>query len=119
MNIPQFGVGTFRLTGQVATESVRHALDLGYRAVDTAQIYGNEADVGRAIADSGVQRSDLFLTTKVWTENYSRTRLLSSLRESLDKLRTDYVDLALIHWPAPGNGWPKPWVRSRKRSHWA
>lgn len=106
MSIPQFGVGTFRLTGQVATESVRHALDLGYRAVDTAQIYGNEADVGRAIADSGVQRSDLFLTTKVWTENYSRTRLLSSLRESLDKLRTDYVDLALIHWPAPGNGVP-------------
>lgn len=106
MSIPQFGVGTFRLTGQAATDSVRHALDLGYRAIDTAQIYGNEADVGQAIADSGVVRSDLFLTTKVWTENYSRTRLLSSLRESLDKLRTGYVDLALIHWPAPGNGVP-------------
>ncbi|MGX5732393.1 2,5-didehydrogluconate reductase DkgB [Pseudoxanthomonas beigongshangi] len=104
MNLPSFGVGTFRLTGQTVIDSVRNALDLGYRAIDTAQIYGNEADVGQAIAESGVAREDLFLTTKIWTDNYARERLVPSLRESLDKLRTDRVDLTLIHWPAPGNG---------------
>ncbi len=104
MSIPSFGVGTFRLKDQVVIDSVRTALELGYRAVDTAQIYGNEAEVGRAIADSGVARSELFLTTKIWTDNYARDRLVPSLRESLDKLRTDHVDLTLIHWPAPGNG---------------
>lgn len=104
MSIPSFGVGTFRLTGQAAVDSVRNALDLGYRAVDTAQIYGNEADVGRAIGESGVKRDALFVTTKIWTENYAADKLVPSLRESLDKLRTDYVDLTLIHWPAPGNG---------------
>ncbi|MDI2598521.1 aldo/keto reductase, partial [Listeria monocytogenes] len=78
--------------------------DVGYRAIDTAQIYGNEADVGQAIAESGVERGELFVTTKIWTANYAADKLVPSLRESLDKLRTDYVDLTLIHWPAPGNG---------------
>jgi len=104
MSIPSFGVGTFRLTGQTVIDSVRNALDVGYRAVDTAQIYGNEADVGQAIAESGVARADLFVTTKIWTDNYAKSKLVPSLRESLEKLRTDYVDLTLIHWPAPGNG---------------
>ncbi|UBM08700.1 2,5-didehydrogluconate reductase DkgB [Cupriavidus metallidurans] len=104
MSIPSFGVGTFRLTGQVVVDSVRNALDVGYRAIDTAQIYGNEADVGQAIAESGVKRDELFVTTKIWTANYATDKLVPSLRESLDKLRTDYVDLTLIHWPAPGNG---------------
>lgn len=102
--VPSFGVGTFRLKGQTAIDSVRNALDVGYRAVDTAQIYDNEADVGQAIAQSGVARSALFLTTKIWTANYAQTQLVASLRDSLHKLRTDYVDLTLIHWPAPGNG---------------
>jgi 2,5-diketo-D-gluconate reductase B len=102
--IPSFGVGTFRLSGQTVIDSVRNALDLGYRAVDTAQIYGNEAEVGQAIAESGVPRSELFVTTKIWTTHYARSQLVPSLRESLDKLRTDHVDLTLIHWPAPGNG---------------
>lgn len=106
MSIPSFGVGTFRLTGQAAVDSVRNALDVGYRAVDTAQIYGNEADVGQAIAESGIQRDALFVTTKIWTANYAADKLVPSLRESLDKLRTDHVDLTLIHWPAPGNGVP-------------
>ena len=104
MSIPSFGVGTFRLTGQAAVDSVRNALDLGYRAIDTAQIYGNEADVGQAISETGVRRDALFVTTKIWTANYAADKLVPSLRESLDKLRTDYVDLTLIHWPAPGNG---------------
>ncbi|MBN9474557.1 MAG: 2,5-didehydrogluconate reductase B [Bordetella sp. SCN 67-23] len=104
MSIPSFGVGTFRLTGQTVIDSVRSALDVGYRAVDTAQVYGNEAEVGQAIAQSGVKRADLFLTTKIWTDNYARDKLVPSLRTSLEKLRTDHVDLTLIHWPAPGNG---------------
>lgn len=103
-NIPSFGVGTFRLTGQTVIDSVRNALDLGYRAVDTAQIYGNETEVGQALAESGVPRSDLFVTTKIWIDNYAKDKLIPSLRDSLAKLRTDYVDLTLIHWPAPGNG---------------
>lgn len=102
--VPSFGVGTFRLKGQTVIDSVRNALELGYRAVDTAQIYDNEAEVGQAIADSGVARADLFVTTKIWTANYAKTKLVSSLRDSLHKLRSDYVDLTLIHWPAPGNG---------------
>ncbi|MBP0632335.1 2,5-didehydrogluconate reductase DkgB [Cupriavidus sp. AcVe19-1a] len=105
-NIPAFGLGTFRLQGQVVIDSVRNGLELGYRAIDTAQIYGNEADVGEAIAASGVRRDDLFLTTKIWVDNYARDKLVPSLEESLAKLRTEYVDLTLIHWPAPGNGVP-------------
>lgn len=106
MSIPSFGVGTFRLKGRTVIDSVRDALDVGYRAVDTAQIYDNEADVGQAIVESGVKRAGLFVTTKVWVDNLSSDRLIPSLRESLDKLRSDYVDLALIHWPSPDDAVP-------------
>lgn len=108
MTIPSFGVGTFRLSGQTVIDSVHNALDVGYRAIDTAQIYGNEAEVGQAIGESGIARADLFVTTKIWTDNYAKDKLIPSLRESLEKLRTDYVDLTLIHWPAPNNGVPLP-----------
>lgn len=108
MAIPSFGVGTFRLSGQTVIDSVRNALELGYRAVDTAQIYGNEAEVGQAVTESGVPRNELFITTKIWVDNYSRSRLIPSLRESLKKLRTDYADLVLIHWPAPNGAVPLP-----------
>ncbi|MDH1144666.1 2,5-didehydrogluconate reductase DkgB [Pseudomonas mosselii] len=104
MSIPSFGLGTFRLTGQVVIDSVKSALELGYRAIDTAQIYKNEAEVGQAIAESGVPRDELFITTKIWVDHYAADKLIPSLRESLAKLRTDHVDLLLIHWPAPGNG---------------
>ena len=104
MSIPSFGLGTFRLTGQAVIDSVKSALELGYRAIDTAQIYKNEADVGQAIAESGVPRDELFITTKIWVDNYAADKLVPSLRDSLAKLRTDHVDLLLIHWPAPGNG---------------
>ncbi|HEK1688486.1 TPA: 2,5-didehydrogluconate reductase DkgB, partial [Pseudomonas putida] len=104
MSIPSFGLGTFRLTGQAVIDSVKSALELGYRVIDTAQIYKNEADVGQAIAESGVPRDELFITTKIWTDSYAADKLIPSLRESLAKLRTDHVDLTLIHWPAPGNG---------------
>lgn len=105
MNIvPQFGLGTFRLTGDTVIESVKTALEVGYRAVDTAQIYGNETEVGQAIELSGINRQDLFLTTKIWTENYSAEKLIPSLKESLHKLKIDAVNLTLIHWPAPSTG---------------
>ena len=104
MSVPSFGLGTFRLTGQAVIDSVKSALELGYRVIDTAQIYKNEAAVGQAIAESGVKRGELFITTKIWVENYAADKLVPSLRDSLQKLGTDYVDLLLIHWPAPGNG---------------
>lgn len=104
--IPAFGLGTFRLQGQVVIDSVKNGLDVGYRVIDTAQIYGNEAEVGQAIAESGVARKDLFITTKIWTDNYAKDKLVPSLKDSLAKLRTDHVDLTLIHWPSPGNAVP-------------
>ena len=104
MIVPQFGVGTFRLTGETVIHSVKTALEVGYRAVDTAQIYGNEAEVGYAIHESQVNRADIFLTTKIWTENYAADKLIPSLKDSLFKLRTDAVNLTLIHWPAPALG---------------
>ncbi|MEH6418288.1 2,5-didehydrogluconate reductase DkgB [Pseudomonas sp. CGJS7] len=106
MNIPAFGLGTYRLKGQTVIDSVRNGLDVGYRVIDTAQIYGNEAEVGQAIADSGVARDELFLTTKIWVDNLSQDKLIPSLRESLGKLRTDRVDLTLIHWPSPNDAVP-------------
>lgn len=102
MTIPAFGLGTFRLQDDVVIHSVKTALELGYRTVDTAQIYGNEAAVGQAIAESGVARTELFITTKIWVENLSADKLIPSLKDSLKKLRTEYVDLTLIHWPSPG-----------------
>lgn len=106
MTIPAFGLGTFRLKDQVVIDSVSNALDLGYRLIDTAQIYGNEAEVGRAIVASGVPRSELFLSTKIWTEHLARDRVIPSLKDSLVKLRTEQVDLTLIHWPSPGQAVP-------------
>jgi 2,5-diketo-D-gluconate reductase B len=101
MTIPAFGLGTFRLKDDVVIASVKTALELGYRTVDTAQIYENEAAVGQAIAESGVPRRELFITTKIWIENLSKDALIPSLKESLKKLGMDYVDLTLIHWPSP------------------
>jgi len=102
MTMPQIGAGTFRLQGQQAIDSVANALDLGYRHIDTAQIYGNEAEVGLALAHSGIARGEVFVTTKIWTEHLSGEALIPSLEESLRKLRLDTVDLTLIHWPSPG-----------------
>ncbi|MGP9823491.1 2,5-didehydrogluconate reductase DkgB [Ectopseudomonas khazarica] len=99
--LPPVGLGTFRLKDQVAIDAVRSGLELGYRHVDTAQAYGNEAAVGQAIAESGVARDELFVTTKVWTENLGRGRVLASLQESLQRLALQRVDLMLIHWPSP------------------
>ncbi|MCA1324910.1 2,5-didehydrogluconate reductase DkgB [Herbaspirillum sp. alder98] len=104
--IPAFGLGTFRLKDQQVIDSVATGLELGYRHIDTAQIYGNEAEVGQAIASSKVARDELFVTTKVWTESLSRDKLIPSLKQSLEKLRMEQVDLALIHWPSPNDALP-------------
>lgn len=103
MTIPAFGLGTFRLKDDVVISSVKMALELGYRAIDTAQIYDNEAAVGQAIAQSGIPREAIYITTKIWTENLSKDALIPSLKASLKKLQTDYIDLTLIHWPSPGD----------------
>ena len=101
VQMPKLGVGTFRLKEQQAEESVTMGLDLGYRHIDTAQIYRNEADVGRAIAKGGVPRGELYVTTKIWIDKFGQGKLIPSLRESLDKLGLDSVDMTLIHWPSP------------------
>lgn len=106
MSVPAFGLGTFRLQGQVVIDSVSTALELGYRVIDTAQIYENEADVGAAIGASGIPRDELFITSKIWVANFAKDRLIDSLKDSLKKLQTNYLDLTLIHWPSPENQVP-------------
>ncbi|MFS2150203.1 aldo/keto reductase [Rhizobium sp. Rhizsp42] len=98
-SIPALGFGTFRMEAADTERMVSHVLKTGYRHIDTAQIYGNEAAVGQGIVSSGVARADIFLTTKVWVANYERSAFLASVDESLSKLKTDYVDLLLLHWP--------------------
>jgi 2,5-diketo-D-gluconate reductase B len=85
---------------------VRTGLELGYRHIDTAQIYGNEREVGIGLRQSGVARGEVFVTTKIWTEHLSKDRLAPSLEASLDKLGIDRLDLTLIHWPSPGGAVP-------------
>ncbi|MDQ8766743.1 MULTISPECIES: aldo/keto reductase [Streptococcus] len=102
VKIPKIGFGTWQISeGEEVYNSVSHALKLGYTHVDTAQIYGNEVGVGRAIADSGLPREDIFLTTKVWNDKHDYELAKASIDESLEKLGVDYVDLLLIHWPNP------------------
>jgi 2,5-diketo-D-gluconate reductase B len=106
ITIPDIGLGTFRLTGEQAIASVRTGLELGYRHIDTAQIYGNESEVGSGLRQSGIARNEVLVTTKVWTEHLAGERLIPSLKESLRKLGIEQLDLALIHWPSPGAAVP-------------
>ncbi|MFQ2382880.1 2,5-didehydrogluconate reductase DkgB [Aeromonas dhakensis] len=101
MKMPNLGLGTFRLTGQPLRDSLLQGLELGYLHIDTAQIYANEAEVGQLMRESGVPRQDIYLTTKVWTSEFGPGKVIPSLEVSLEKLGTDYLDLALIHWPSP------------------
>lgn len=98
IEMPVLGLGTFLSNDPaVCEQSVVDAISLGYRLIDTAQGYGNEEHIGRAIARCGVPREELFITTKVWFRNYGNTRV--SVEESMRKLQTDYLDLVLLHWP--------------------
>jgi diketogulonate reductase-like aldo/keto reductase len=98
-NIPALGFGTFRMPDDDVHRILPQALKLGFRHVDTAQIYKNEAAVGEVIANSGIARTDIFLTTKVWVDRVGHQAFIASVDESLQKLKTDYVDLLLLHWP--------------------
>ncbi|OBR53123.1 aldo/keto reductase [Paraburkholderia tropica] len=99
LQVPMIGLGTYRLYDGECAEVVRTALQLGYRHLDTAAMYGNEAQVGTGIAKSGVGREEIFLTTKVWPHNFRTRDFIDSAERSLSALRTDYVDLLLLHWP--------------------
>nr|WP_315591713.1 aldo/keto reductase [uncultured Cupriavidus sp.] len=97
--IPSIGLGTYGMRGDGLSDIVAAALHAGFRHIDTAQMYGNEYDVGQGILRSGVPRAEVFVTTKVWVGNYARSRFAPSVDESLRKLRTDYIDMLLLHWP--------------------
>ena len=99
--LPALGFGTWQLEGDTARRMVETALEVGYRHIDTAQIYKNEREVGAAIKASGVARGDIFLTTKVWVERFKGGDLQASVEESLERLGVDQVDLLLLHWPKP------------------
>lgn len=99
--IPALGFGTWRLNGSECERGVADALAAGYRHVDTAAMYENEQEVGRGLRASGVDRSEVWLTTKVWVDDLEPARLRASAESSLRRLGTDYVDLLLIHWPNP------------------
>lgn len=102
--MPKLGFGTWQIEGEDASDAVRTALETGYRHIDTAQIYGNEAEVGEGIRRSGVAREDIFLTTKVWMDYFKPGDLEASVKESLEKLKVDHVDLLLLHWPNTDDG---------------
>ena len=102
VTIPKIGFGTWQIPeGEEAYNSVSFALKAGYTHIDTAQIYGNEVSVGKAIADSDVAREDIFLTTKLWNDKHDYELAKASIDESLERLGVDYLDLLLIHWPNP------------------
>ena len=99
--IPSIGLGTRELRGRACARVVEQALRLGYRHVDTAQVYENEREVGEGLRASHVKRDDIFVTTKVWTTHFAPHDLLRSTKESLVKLRMSEIDLLLLHWPNP------------------
>ncbi len=102
LTIPRLGFGTFRMPGAGCQEVVESALALGYRHIDTAAMYENEAAVGAAIRASGLPRGDIFVTTKVWRDQLAPRDVRHAFDSSLDKLKLDYVDLYMVHWPDPG-----------------
>ena len=110
--IPVLGFGTYKVAPEDTYDAVSRALEVGYRHIDTAQMYGNEAEVGAALDASGIPREQIFLTTKVDNSNHEPERAAASIAQSLEDLRTDYVDLLLVHWPLPtlyGGDVTLPW----------
>lgn len=114
--MPQIGFGVFRIPDEDTERTVLEAIECGYRSIDTASLYGNEAGVGRAIAACGVPRTDLFVTTKLWNDDQGDDRAAGALEASLDRLGLDYVDLYLIHWPKPSkNLYVQTWQALQKQ----
>ncbi|MGV8921152.1 MAG: aldo/keto reductase [Pseudomonas sp.] len=106
IQLPKLGLGTFRMPEDICLPAVESALALGYRHIDTAQMYDNESAVGSAIANAGVPRNELHVTTKVWHTNLAPEAILRSFDTSLAKLKLDYIDLFLVHWPTTGMDLP-------------
>jgi 2,5-diketo-D-gluconate reductase A len=104
VEIPQFGFGVFQVPPEETAQAVREALDAGYRHIDTAEMYENEEGVGKALAESGLPRDEVFLTTKLNNSNHGHDAALRAMDESLAKLGVEYVDLFPIHWPRPKDG---------------
>jgi 2,5-diketo-D-gluconate reductase B len=100
ISLPRLGLGTFRMQGEACRAAVESALGLGYRHIDTAEMYGNEEAIGAALAAAGPPRKELHVTTKVWHENLAPDAIRRSFDASLKKLRLDHVDLYLVHWPS-------------------
>lgn len=101
--VPLLGYGTYQIPNRgPCRRAVAHALEVGYRHIDTAAFYGNEEDVGQAVRESGIPRSEIFVTTKLWNSDQGYARALQAFDRSLQRLGLDYVDLYLIHWPEPG-----------------
>jgi diketogulonate reductase-like aldo/keto reductase len=105
IEIPRLGLGVYQSPpGEITLRAVRYALEIGYRHIDTAELYGNETDVGRAVQESGIRRDDVFITTKVWNSHQGYDSTLYACEGSLRRLGLSYVDLYLIHWPVQGLG---------------
>ena len=100
--MPVLGLGVWQIRGKEGVRAVRHALDVGYRLIDTASMYGNEAEVGQAVRESGVPREDVFVTTKVWNDEQGYESTLRACDASLKRLGMEYLDLYLVHWPVQG-----------------
>jgi 2,5-diketo-D-gluconate reductase B len=105
--MPKLGLGTFRLQGDGCRAAIESAIGLDYRHIDTAEMYGNEAEIGDGIRASGVKRDELHVTTKVWHENLAPDAIIRAFDASLKKLQLDHVDLYLVHWPSKGMDLPK------------
>ena len=98
--IPALGLGTYKLKGSTCQDAIVDAIEIGYRHIDTARMYENEQDIGQGIRNSGIDRDELFITTKIWYTDLVRTNVLNAANDSLRKLQTSYVNLLLIHWPS-------------------
>ena len=110
IQMPQLGFGVFQVPDAETTAAVSAALDAGYRSIDTAAVYGNEAGVGRALAESGIARDDLFITSKVWASDHGYDAALRAYDATLERLGLDHLDLYLIHWPTPAlDTYPETW----------
>src|SRR3954452_22118824 len=101
VSIPQFGLGVFQVPPEETTENVTHAIEAGYRHIDTAKAYENEAQVGQAVRASGLDRSEFFITTKVFNSDHGYDEATAAIKASLGRLEMEHVDLILIHWPVP------------------
>lgn len=113
--IPQIGLGVYKISGESAEPLILNAFEAGYRRIDTAAFYGNESEVGAAVRNSGLQREEIFVTTKIWKEDHGYDRALEAIDESLNRLNIDYIDMLLVHWPSPAlNKFVDTWAAFQK-----